>query len=86
MEMVVNVDFKNVNVWKDSIRRVRHIKDRMKLSGIFVVQIKDAVQKGAKKLRNDGSMVAEYRWFKVIYREFQLEDIRKIYPITVMEA
>jgi len=86
MEMVVNIDFKNVNAWKDSIRRVKHIKDRMKLRGIFIMQIRDAVQKGAKQLRKDGSIVAEYRWFKVVYRQFQLEDIRKIYPITVIEV
>lgn len=86
METVINVDFKNINAWKDSIRRVKHIKDRMKLRGIFVLQIKEAVQKGAKKLRKDGSLIAEYRWFRVIYRQFQLDDVKKIYPITVMEV
>ena len=86
METVINVDFKNINAWKDSIRRVKHIKDRMKLRGIFVLQIKEAVQKGAKKLRTDGSLIAEYRWFRVIYRQFQLDDVKKIYPITVMEV
>ena len=42
-------------------------------------------KKGAKKIRKDGSIIAEFRWFKVIYREFKVKDIRKIYPITVMD-
>ena len=46
---------------------------------------KEAVQKGAKKIRQDQSIVAEFRWFKVIYREFRFNNIRKIYPITVLD-
>ncbi len=86
MEIEVNVKYKGIKEWKDSIRRVEHVIDRMQLRGIFESQIKEAVQKGAKRLRKDGSFIAEYRWFKVVYRQFQLEDIRKIYPITVMEV
>ena len=78
--------YKSIKKWKDSIKRVEHIVDRMQLRGIFESQIEEAVQKGAKILRKDGSLIAEYRWFKVIYRQFQLENVRKIYPITVMEA
>ena len=86
MEIEVNVKYKSIKKWKDSIKRVEHIVDRMQLRGIFESQIEEAVQKGAKILRKDGSLIAEYRWFKVIYRQFQLENVRKIYPITVMEA
>lgn len=86
MEIEVNVKYKSIKKWEDSIKRVEHIVDRMQLRGIFESQIEEAVQKGAKRLREDGSLIAEYRWFKVIYRQFQLENVRKIYPITVMEA
>lgn len=86
MEIEVNVKYKSIKKWKDSIKRVRHIVDRMQLRGIFEEQIEEAVQKGAKRLRRDGSIIAEYRWFRVIYRQFQLEDVIKIYPITVIEA
>ena len=86
MEIEVNVKYKSIKKWEDSIKRVEHIVDRMQLRGIFESQIEEAVQKGAKILRKDGSLIAEYRWFKVIYRQFQLENVRKIYPITVMEA
>ena len=86
MEIEVNVKYKSIKKWEDSIKRGEHIVDRMQLRGIFESQIEEAVQKGAKRLREDGSLIAEYRWFKVIYRQFQLENVRKIYPITVMEA
>ena len=58
----------------------------MKLRGIGIDQIREAIQKGAKKIRKDNSIVTEYRWFKVIYREIQYKEIRKIYQITVMEV
>jgi hypothetical protein len=57
----------------------------MRLRGITTENIKEAVQKGPKKIRADNSIVAEFRWFKVIYREFRVGEIRKIYPITVMD-
>lgn len=57
----------------------------MRLRGITKDNIKEAVQKGAKTLRKDNSIVAEFRWFRVIYREFKLNEIRKIYPITVID-
>ena len=86
MEITLNVAFRNISYHKDSSRRSEHIFDRMQLRGIGKEQIKEAVQKGAKSLRNDGTIIAKYRWFKVIYREFVLDNIKKIYPITVMEA
>lgn len=43
--------------------------DRMILRGIGIDQIKEAIQKGAKTRRDDGSLISEFRWFKVIYRE-----------------
>jgi len=86
MEMVININYKNLKGWKDSIKRAEHVFDRMRSRGIFTNQIEEAVRKGAKNLRDDGSIITEYRWFKVIYREMRVDDIRKIYPITVMEA
>lgn len=86
MELKINTAFRNMKQRKDSYHRVEHVFDRMKNRGIGLEQIKDAVRMGAKRIREDGSIVAEFRWFKVIYREFHLENIRKIYPITVIEA
>lgn len=86
MEIKLNIAFRNVNQYRDSEKRSDHIFDRMQLRGIGKEQIKEAIQKGAKKIRKDQSIIAEYRWFKVVYREFVIENIKKIYPITVMEA
>lgn len=86
MDIKLNVAFRNIKYWKDSEKRSEHAFDRMQLRGIGKPQIIEAVQKGAKLIRKDGSIVSEYRWFKVIYREFIIKNIKKIYPITVMEA
>ena len=86
MDIVVNINFRNIQEWKNSNKRVEHIIDRMQLRGIFTRQIKEAVQKGSKHLRKDGCIVVAYRWFKVIYREFIIQNIKKIYPITVIEV
>ena len=80
----VNISFRNIPLHTDSGRRSDHIFERMRLRGISVQNIKEAVQKGAKRIREDNSVVAEFRWFKVIYREFRLGEVRKIYPITVI--
>ena len=82
----LNVAFRNISKWKDSEKRSDHVFDRMQLRGIGRENILDAVTKGAKKIRKDGSIIAEFRWFKVVYREFRINNIRKIYPITVIEA
>ena len=84
MEMIININFKNIKYFKDSTKRTEHILDSMRRRGIFTQQIKEAVRKGPKKLRNDGSIVTDFRWFRVIYREFIIKDIKKIYPITVI--
>jgi hypothetical protein len=76
--------FRKSKRWKDSPKRADHIFERMRLRGIGVDNIKEAVQKGAKKIRNDGSIVSEFRWFKVVYREFRMNNTKKIYPITVI--
>ncbi len=81
----VNVAFTNLHSKKDSIIRAEHVFERMRLRGIGVSHIKDAVRMGAKRLRKDGSIVSEFRWFKVIYRQYNIADIKKIYPITVIE-
>ena len=88
VEIRVNVEYKRLpeKRWGDSDKRSPHVIDRMQLRGIGIVNVKDAVQYGAKKIRDDGSIVAEYRWYKVIYREFNLETYKKIYPITVLLA
>jgi hypothetical protein len=86
MELLVNINFKNLRGKEDSLKRSEHLMDRMISRGIFISNIKEAIRKGAKKLRNDGSVIVEYRWFRIIYREFKVEDVRKIYPITVMEV
>ena len=84
-EIRVNIAFKNAHFFHDSQKRADHVFERMRLRGITLENIKEAVQKGAKRLREDRSIVAEFRWFKVIYREVIFHDIRKIYPITVID-
>lgn len=84
-EIKVNIAFRNTHEHKDTLNRSDHVFDRMKMRGITKENIKEAVQKGAKHMREDKSIVAEFRWFKVIYREFQVDNIRKIYPITVID-
>lgn len=84
-EIKINVAFRNMHYFRDSDKRVEHVFDRMKLRGITIDNIKEAVQKGAKKIRDDKSIVAEFRWFRVIYREIAYDNIRKIYPITVID-
>ena len=85
MEIKVNIAFRNINIHKDSEKRSEHVLNRMRLRGITIENIKDAVSKGAKMIRVDKSIIAEFRWFKVIYREFRIYGIRKIYPITVID-
>jgi len=85
MDVKVNIAFRNLKWWRDSESRAEHVFDRMRLRGIGVDNIMEAVKKGAKKLRKDGSIMAEFRWFSVAYREFRVGNVRKIYPITVME-
>jgi len=84
-EIKVNIGFRNIIKHKDSEKRSEHVLDRMALRGISVDNIKEAVQKGAKTIREDRSIIAEFRWFKVIYRELRIDEIRKIYPITVID-
>ncbi len=87
-EVRINIAYKKLpsEKWDDSEKRSFHIIDRMQLRGIGINNIKDAVSYGAKKLREDGSIVAEYRWYKVVYREFNLDQFKKIYPITLLFA
>ncbi len=86
MEIKVNLRFRNIKHHEDSKKREDHVIDRMALRGISVQNIKEAIQKGPKKFREDKSIIAEFGWFKVVYREFRINEIRKIYPITVLEA
>ncbi len=82
----INTNYKRIRGHKDSEKREDHIIDRMALRGISVENIKEAVQKGPKRIREDKSIIAEFGWFKVVYREFKVNEIRKIYPITVLGA
>ncbi len=84
-EIRVDIAFRNIKKYQDSEKRGEHVFERMKLRGISVENIKEAVQKGAKRIRQDQSIVAEFRWFSVIYRELRMNNIRKIYPITVLD-
>ncbi len=86
VEIKVNIKFSNLKYHKDSEKREEHLIDRMALRGISVENIKEAIQKGPKKFREDKAIIAEFGWFKVVYREFRINEIRKIYPITVLEA
>ena len=86
MDIKLNVAFRNIKEWKDSEKRSEHVFDRMKERGIGREQIIDAVKKGAKTIRRDGSIIAVYRWYSVAYREFVIDNVKKIYPITVMEV
>ncbi len=86
MEIKVNVAFRNLKTWQDSEKRSEHVFDRMRERAVTVGHIKEAVRKGAKHVRADRSILAEFRWLKVAYREFIIKNTKKIYPITVMEA
>ena len=86
MDFKINIAFKSLSKWQDSERRAEHVFERMRLRGISVKHIKEVVSRGAKQVRKDKSIIAEYRWLKVAYREFFVKNFRKIYPITVMEA
>lgn len=85
VELVVNINFKSTPKWKDFKKRSEHVSDRMMDRGIGISQIKEAVTRGAKKLMPDKTIHAEYKWYKVVYREFMLKDTKKVYPITVIE-
>lgn len=80
----VNINYKGIQKY-DSKNREEHLIERMASRGISIDNIKEAVQKGPKKIRTDQSIIAEFKWFKVIYREYRLDDLRKIYPITVVD-
>ncbi|MBU0929795.1 MAG: hypothetical protein KJ623_01865 [Nanoarchaeota archaeon] len=88
MDIRLNIKYQDLfdKKWTDSIKRSDHIIDRMRTRGIGVELIKEAVIKGSKMLREDKSIISEYRWFKIVYREFMVGDIKKVYPITVMEV
>ncbi len=87
-KIVVDIEFKGLlkKGWIDTKKRTEHLADRMLLRGISVDNIKDAVRRGVKRIRKDGSIVAEFRWYKIVYRQFNIRDIKKIYPITVIDV
>lgn len=83
-EIKINIKFSNIKRYKNSEKKEEHIIDRMAGRGISFNDIKEAVQKGPKNIKEDKSIFTEFKWFKVIYRGYKLNNIRKIYPITVM--
>lgn len=87
MDIYINIRFakKPTEHWHETEKRAKHLFDRMQQRGITVGQIRKAIQKGIKTLTNNGTIMAEYRWHKVIYREFIIGKQKKIYPITVIE-
>jgi len=85
MYIDINFGFRNLRHWKDSKKRSEHIANRIALRGIGKSQILEAIKRGAKRIRSDGSIIAEYRWFKIIYREFKTKKFTKVYPVTVIE-
>lgn len=88
MDIKININYQNLENknWIDSTNRSEHILNKMINRGIGIELIKEAIIKGSKMLRPDKSIISEYRWFKVIYREFEINNLKKVYPITVMEA
>lgn len=82
----VNIEYRRApsSRWEDSERRAEHAVDRLQQRGVGIHNIKEAVQYGAKTIRADGSIIAKYRWYSVVYREFILPEFKKIYPITVL--
>ncbi|MGB3479882.1 MAG: hypothetical protein WBB67_12065 [bacterium] len=87
MDISINIRFakKPLKCWKETDKRVKHLFSRMQERGITVEEIKEAVQKGIKTLKKNGTVVAEHRWYRVIYRQFTIGKEKKIYPITVIE-
>ena len=84
-ELVININFKSMRKWEDSRKRSEHVSQRMIDRGIGISQIKEAVARGAKRLMPDRTIHAEYKWYKVVYKEFVIKGIKKAYPITVIE-
>jgi hypothetical protein len=63
-----------------------HLFDWIVQKGISIKNITDAVQHGIKTLNKDGTITAENRWHRVVYRQFILANNDKlIYPIEVIE-
>lgn len=80
----IDIAFRNIRMHADSEKRAVHIFERMRLRGITIQNIREAIQKGPKMIKPDQTIIASYRWYAVVYREFYLGRIRKIYPITVL--
>ncbi len=65
-------------------KRCKHAIERMWLRGIAMSEIKDAIKKGKKhKQKETGLYEAVYRFYSVVYDEFNKKDFKKVYPITV---
>ncbi len=67
-------------------KRCKHAIEQMRLRGIFMEEVKDAILKWKRvKQKNTGLMETFYRFFSVVYDEqiFKDKEIRKTYPITV---
>ena len=67
-------------------KRCKHAIERMWLRGISMKDIANAIQKGQKRKQIKSGLVESfYSYYSVIYDEYiyNLENLRKIYPVTV---
>lgn len=79
-------DRKPIASCRETDRRKERLFDWIVQRGISIEHINDAIQNGIKALNEDGTITVENRWYKVIYRQFILNDKDKaIYPIEVIE-
>jgi len=66
-----------------SEKRQRHALDRMLLRGISRKEFHEAILMGQKRKQRGNIHESIYRYFSVVYEEFETKKFRKIYPITV---
>lgn len=57
----------------------RHAREQMIFRGISEKEIREAIQSGAKEIQN-GKIVANYRYFAVVYRVMEKD---KYFIITI---
>ncbi len=81
----IRLDFRYNGSFDLSQKRTQHVVDMMRERGIGAELIREAVNKGVKKLQEDGTVKCYFRYMCVIYRELGFRGMRKIYPITVFE-
>lgn len=69
---------------KDYIQRCKHALERMWLRGVSAKEVEEAIKRGKKIFQKKTKLFeAFHRHFSVVYDEKALQDLRKIFPITV---